>query len=147
MKIRAQDYRVDHGRRVKLHKWPTLVKPAYRSKAHYERLLAGHVEHLEGVDHHGHRRPLHRDAAPREVVEALAAGVLRGVRGRDLHPLAHQAPARRLDLRHHLRFQLGGTLREDQRPAALHANDRVGVANLDAAGERADRVGEHLGGR
>jgi hypothetical protein len=44
MKIRAREYRVAEGRRVKLHKWPTLVKPAYRSKAHYEQLLAGHVE-------------------------------------------------------------------------------------------------------
>ena len=49
MKIRAREYRVAEGRRVKLHKWPTLVKPAYRSKAHYEQLLAGHVEQLSSL--------------------------------------------------------------------------------------------------
>jgi PPK2 family polyphosphate:nucleotide phosphotransferase len=49
MKIRAHDYRVLEGRRVKLHKWPTLVKAAYRSKVHYERLLASHVERLSSL--------------------------------------------------------------------------------------------------
>jgi PPK2 family polyphosphate:nucleotide phosphotransferase len=51
MKIRAQDYRVAEGHRVRLHKWPTLVEPAYASKAQYEKLLARHVTQLSSLQH------------------------------------------------------------------------------------------------
>ncbi|HXJ21009.1 MAG TPA: ADP-polyphosphate phosphotransferase [Polyangia bacterium] len=40
------DFRVREGQPVKLHRWPTEVKPVYRSKKHYRRLLAEHVEQL-----------------------------------------------------------------------------------------------------
>jgi len=46
MRIDSQDYRVREGERVKLHKWPTKVEAAYKSKEHYEDLLATHVQQL-----------------------------------------------------------------------------------------------------
>ena len=32
MKIKSKDFQVQEGERVDLKKWPTLVKPAYKSK-------------------------------------------------------------------------------------------------------------------
>jgi PPK2 family polyphosphate:nucleotide phosphotransferase len=40
------DFRVREGQTVKLKRWPTVVKPVYRSKRHYRGLLAEHVEQL-----------------------------------------------------------------------------------------------------
>jgi PPK2 family polyphosphate:nucleotide phosphotransferase len=40
------DFRVREGQTVKLKHWPTVVKPVYRSKKDYQRLLAQHVEQL-----------------------------------------------------------------------------------------------------
>jgi PPK2 family polyphosphate:nucleotide phosphotransferase len=44
--IRSDDYRVREGDRVRLHKWPTQVAPAYRTKDDYRKLLAKQVEGL-----------------------------------------------------------------------------------------------------
>ena len=44
MEIRGEDFRVE--RKVRLARRPTRVKPYYRSKAGYEKLLAGHVRDL-----------------------------------------------------------------------------------------------------
>jgi PPK2 family polyphosphate:nucleotide phosphotransferase len=49
LKIRSQDYRVSEGHRVKLHKWPTKVEPAYQSKEQYQELLAQQVEQLSSL--------------------------------------------------------------------------------------------------
>jgi PPK2 family polyphosphate:nucleotide phosphotransferase len=49
LKIRSQDYRVSEGNRVKLHKWPTKVEPAYQSKEQYQELLAQQVEQLSSL--------------------------------------------------------------------------------------------------
>ena len=49
MKIDIDDFRVREDRKVKLRKWPTRVRPYYRSKAHYEELLSGHVEKLRAL--------------------------------------------------------------------------------------------------
>ena len=49
MKIDIDDFRVREDRKVKLGKWPTRVRPYYRSKAHYEELLSGHVEKLRAL--------------------------------------------------------------------------------------------------
>jgi PPK2 family polyphosphate:nucleotide phosphotransferase len=49
MKLRARDYRLGEGQRIKLLEWPTQVEPAYRSNAHYEKLLARHVEQLSSL--------------------------------------------------------------------------------------------------
>jgi PPK2 family polyphosphate:nucleotide phosphotransferase len=38
--------RVPEGTTVELDGWPTAIEPVYRSKAHYQRLLAKHVEQL-----------------------------------------------------------------------------------------------------
>jgi len=46
MKIRSDDFRVHAGTAVKLKNWPTKVKPCYKSKAHYQELLAQHVARL-----------------------------------------------------------------------------------------------------
>ena len=46
MKIDPGDYRVRKGDEVDLKKWPTMVKPVYRSKKQYHAMLADHVERL-----------------------------------------------------------------------------------------------------
>ena len=46
MKIHSKDFRVRRGDEVDLRKWPTTVKPAYKSKEHYQKLLAEHVARL-----------------------------------------------------------------------------------------------------
>jgi len=49
MKINSKDFRVRAGKKVKLNKWPTLVKPVYKSKKAYARLLQQHVEELSSL--------------------------------------------------------------------------------------------------
>ncbi len=39
MKINSKDFRVKEGDEVNLKKWPTIVKPVYKSKKQYEELL------------------------------------------------------------------------------------------------------------
>ena len=51
MKIDAKDFRVPSGKKVKLSKWPTVVKPAYTSKEEYQELLEKHVEELSSLQH------------------------------------------------------------------------------------------------
>jgi len=46
MKINSKDFRVREGKKVKLNKWPTQVKPAYKSKKKYKKHLKEHVEEL-----------------------------------------------------------------------------------------------------
>ena len=46
MKINTKDFRVAEGKKVKLDKWPTRVKPVYKSKKEYKALLAKQVEEL-----------------------------------------------------------------------------------------------------
>lgn len=46
MKIRLDDFRVMEGDAVKLRKWPTRVKPVYKSKEDYHTILADHVARL-----------------------------------------------------------------------------------------------------
>ena len=60
MKIDADDFRVKAGDKVDLGKWPTKVKPAYKSKEQYEKVLQDHVarlsdqqERLYAADSHG----------------------------------------------------------------------------------------------
>src|ERR1700690_4213619 len=50
MKINSRDFRVT-GKKVKLSKWPTIVKPVYKSKKQYQELLAEHVEKLSSLQH------------------------------------------------------------------------------------------------
>ena len=46
MKISAEEFRVREGDKVNLKKWPTKVKPIYKSDGHYKELLAEHIEKL-----------------------------------------------------------------------------------------------------
>jgi PPK2 family polyphosphate:nucleotide phosphotransferase len=50
MKINSKDFRVT-GKKVKLSKLPTVVKPVYKSKEQYQELLASHVEQLSSLQH------------------------------------------------------------------------------------------------
>ena len=51
MKINSKDFQIKEGKRVKLEKWPTRVKPVYRSKKEYNKLLAEQVEELSSLQH------------------------------------------------------------------------------------------------
>jgi polyphosphate kinase 2 (PPK2 family) len=46
MKIHSRGFRVRKGGVVNLKKWPTVVKPVYKSKEQYQKLLAEHVAQL-----------------------------------------------------------------------------------------------------
>jgi PPK2 family polyphosphate:nucleotide phosphotransferase len=46
MRIRPRDFRVRQGEKVNLKKWPTLVKPVYRSKEEYQEILQEHIAQL-----------------------------------------------------------------------------------------------------
>jgi PPK2 family polyphosphate:nucleotide phosphotransferase len=46
MAIHSKDFRVSAGEQVKLNKWPTRVKLGYKSKAHYQEILAEHIQEL-----------------------------------------------------------------------------------------------------
>jgi PPK2 family polyphosphate:nucleotide phosphotransferase len=49
MKIHSNDFRVRPGKKVDLGKWPTIVKPFYKSKKRYQKLLEKHVEELSSL--------------------------------------------------------------------------------------------------
>ena len=46
MKIKLGKFRVREGETVKLQKWPTKAKPFYKSKEHYQEILAEHARKL-----------------------------------------------------------------------------------------------------
>jgi len=49
MKINSKDFRVPAGKKVNLKKWPTFVKPVYKSKKDYTKLLREQVEELSSL--------------------------------------------------------------------------------------------------
>jgi len=49
MNIKSSDFRVPAGKKVSLKKWPTLVKPLYKSKKDYAKLLRQQVEELSSL--------------------------------------------------------------------------------------------------
>jgi len=49
MKISSKDFRVREGDEVDLNKWPTTVKPVYKSKEQYQKLLEEHVAQLSSL--------------------------------------------------------------------------------------------------
>jgi PPK2 family polyphosphate:nucleotide phosphotransferase len=49
MKIHSKDFRVPPDKKVKLKDWPTKVKPVYKSKKQYHKLLSEHVEQLSSL--------------------------------------------------------------------------------------------------
>src|SRR5579872_4766868 len=46
MKINSKDFRVREGDEVNLKKWPTSIKPVYKSKEQYHKILTEHVAQL-----------------------------------------------------------------------------------------------------
>jgi PPK2 family polyphosphate:nucleotide phosphotransferase len=48
MKIESKNFRVREGEKVKLEKWPARVKPFYKSKEHYQKLLEAHTREMSG---------------------------------------------------------------------------------------------------
>ncbi len=46
-----RDFLVQEGAEIDLKRWRTLVKPVYKSKPHYEELLAAHVRELAAQQH------------------------------------------------------------------------------------------------
>ena len=46
MKINSKDFRVRPGKKFELKEWPTKVKPFFKSKKQYQKLLEEHVEQL-----------------------------------------------------------------------------------------------------
>jgi PPK2 family polyphosphate:nucleotide phosphotransferase len=49
MKIDPKDFRVEEGAKVDLKKWPTRVKPVYKSKEEYHEFLDEHVSELSDL--------------------------------------------------------------------------------------------------
>jgi PPK2 family polyphosphate:nucleotide phosphotransferase len=49
MKINSKDFRVRPGEKVKLTKWPTIIKPFCNSKKQYKQLLEAHMEELNSL--------------------------------------------------------------------------------------------------
>ncbi len=49
MKIKAKDFRVMPGEKVKLDEWPTIVKPFYKSKKQYQKILQEHIAELNSL--------------------------------------------------------------------------------------------------
>ena len=49
MKIKSENFRVQKGDKIKLKKWPTLVKPMYQSKSQYHEILEKQVGELSSL--------------------------------------------------------------------------------------------------
>jgi PPK2 family polyphosphate:nucleotide phosphotransferase len=58
MNISSNDFRVRPGKKVSLRKWPTIVKPVYKSKRDYKELLQKHVGQLSSLQrlHYAYNR-------------------------------------------------------------------------------------------
>jgi PPK2 family polyphosphate:nucleotide phosphotransferase len=58
MKINSKEFRVRPGDKVQLREWPTIVKPFYKSKRDYQKVLEEHVERLSALQnlHYGSNR-------------------------------------------------------------------------------------------
>jgi PPK2 family polyphosphate:nucleotide phosphotransferase len=49
MKIKPSDFRVPPGKEIDLRKWPTIVKPVYKTKKQYKELLQEHADQLSSL--------------------------------------------------------------------------------------------------
>src|ERR1700690_307378 len=49
LKIDSKDFRVRHGDKVKLKKWPTVIEPFFKTKKEYRKLLEEHVNELSAL--------------------------------------------------------------------------------------------------
>ena len=91
MKINSKDFRVRPGKKFNLKEWPTKVKPFFKSKKRYQKLLEEHVEQLYALQHlhyASHRYALllifqgmdagGKDGAIRHVMSGVNPARLRG---------------------------------------------------------------------
>ena len=80
MSIRTKTYRIAEGEAVDLKDRKTQVKPVYRSKQHYQDLLADHVDHLSDLQQRHYAQGSH---AVLVIIQAMDAagkdGVIRHV--------------------------------------------------------------------
>jgi PPK2 family polyphosphate:nucleotide phosphotransferase len=49
MKTDTNDFRVPAGKKIKLKRWPTVIKPLYKSEKEYEEMLAAGVDELSSL--------------------------------------------------------------------------------------------------
>jgi polyphosphate kinase 2 (PPK2 family) len=49
MKIKSKNFRVRQGEKVRLKEWPTMLKPFFKSKKGYQKLLEEHVVELSSL--------------------------------------------------------------------------------------------------
>ncbi|MGI0069295.1 MAG: ADP-polyphosphate phosphotransferase [Nitrosotalea sp.] len=49
MKINSNEFLIRPGKKINLHKWPTIVKPICNSKEQYKKLLGEHIEELSSL--------------------------------------------------------------------------------------------------
>jgi len=49
VRIKSKNFCVQEGEKIKLKKWPTIVKPAYKSKKQYRKLLEAQVDELSAL--------------------------------------------------------------------------------------------------
>jgi polyphosphate kinase 2 (PPK2 family) len=49
VQIDPRDFRIPHGKRLRLKRWPTRLKPRYKSAKHYQELLAADAERLDAL--------------------------------------------------------------------------------------------------
>ncbi len=47
--MKSDDFRVHPGKKVRLGKWPTKIKPVYKSKDDYQEILRAHIGRLDGL--------------------------------------------------------------------------------------------------
>src|ERR1700675_1590641 len=50
MEIKSKKFCVPAGKKVKLDEWPTLVKPFYKSKKKYQKMLQERVEQVSSIE-------------------------------------------------------------------------------------------------
>ena len=49
MKINSKDFLVKEGKKIEITKWPTIVRPVYKSKEQYRQMLKEHIEELSSL--------------------------------------------------------------------------------------------------
>ena len=85
-KIKAQEFQVPSGASVNLKKWPTLVKPFYKSKKDYAALLKDHVQRLSDL------QQLHYASQRHAVLIIFQALVAAGMDGAIRHVMSGVNP-------------------------------------------------------
>ena len=99
IKIKPRQFRVKEGAKVDLKQWPTRADPAYRSKEHYQQVLAEHVGRLSAQQELLYAANSHAilvifqamDAAGKDgVIKHVMSGV--NPQGCQVHSFKHPSP-------------------------------------------------------